>query len=154
MARKVRFGSFELDPDRRVLRKDGLRIRLPGQSLEILAALVVSPGETLGRERIQQLLWPHGTVVGFDQSINAAVKRLREALGDTARNPRFVGRACRAAATASSRPSRRWSPPRRRRLRRHPARPSSTTGSSRRRAAERWARSGRRRTRGSTASSP
>ena len=92
MARKVRFGSFELDPDRRVLRKDGLRIRLPGQSLEILAALVAAPGETLGRERIQQLLWPHGTVVGFDQSINAAVKRLREALGDTARNPRFVAR--------------------------------------------------------------
>jgi DNA-binding winged helix-turn-helix (wHTH) protein/tetratricopeptide (TPR) repeat protein len=92
MAPKVRFGAFELDPHRRVLRKDGLRIRVPGQSLEILAALVATPGEPLGRERIQQLLWPHGTVVGFDQSINAAVKRLREALGDTARNPRFVER--------------------------------------------------------------
>src|SRR5512139_301227 len=92
MARKVRFGAFELDPDGRVLRKDGLRIRVPGQSLEILAALVAAPGDTLGRERIQRLLWPHGTVVGFDQSINAAVKRLREALGDIARNPRFVER--------------------------------------------------------------
>ena len=92
MARKVRFGTFELDPDSRVLRKDGLRIRVPGQSLEILAALVATPGEPLGRARIQQLLWPHGTVVGFDQSINTAVKRLREALGDTARNPRFVER--------------------------------------------------------------
>ena len=92
MASKVRFGAFELDPERRVLRKDGLRIRVPGQSLEILAALVATPGEPLGRERIQQLLWPHGTIVGFDQSINAAVKRLREALGDAARNPRFVER--------------------------------------------------------------
>jgi DNA-binding winged helix-turn-helix (wHTH) protein len=146
-------GAFELDPDRRVLRKDGLRIRVPGQSLEILAALVATPGETLGRERIQQLLWPHGTVVGFDQSINAAVKRLRLALGDTARNPRFVervpGRGYRFIAPVEA-----LEPARRGRCRRRPARPSSTTGCSRRPAAAGWARSGRRRIPGSTASSP
>jgi len=92
MAGHVGFGPFEFDPQRRELRKHGLRVRVPEQSLEILAALVERPGETVTRERIQQLLWPHGTVVGFEGSINAAVRRLREALGDVARGARFVER--------------------------------------------------------------
>jgi eukaryotic-like serine/threonine-protein kinase len=92
MSGPVRFGAFEFDPGRRELRKHGIRIRVPDQSLHILAALIESPGETITRERIQNLLWPHGTVVGFEQSINAAVTRLREALGDPAENPRFIAR--------------------------------------------------------------
>ncbi len=92
MAGSVRFGVFEFDPDRCELRKHGLRIRVPGQSLEILAALVDRPGEIVTRERIRRLLWPRGTVVEFDQSISAAVKRLREAIGDPAARPRFIER--------------------------------------------------------------
>ncbi|MGE5126526.1 MAG: protein kinase domain-containing protein, partial [Betaproteobacteria bacterium] len=89
---RVRFGAFELDAERGVLRKHGLRVRVPAQSVEILAELIAAGGETVTRERIQSILWPNGTVVGFDQSINAAVKRLREALGESADSPRFVER--------------------------------------------------------------
>lgn len=92
MAGSVRFGAFEFDPERRELRKYGLKIRAPDQSLDILVALLEHPGETVSRERIQSLLWPHGTVVGFDQSINAAVKRLRKALGDPADRACFIER--------------------------------------------------------------
>ncbi len=92
MSGRVRFGVFEFDPSRRELRKHGLKIRVPGQSLEILAAVVDRPGEIVTRERIRGLLWPHGTVVEFEQSIRAAVKRLREAIGDPAVSPHFIER--------------------------------------------------------------
>lgn len=92
MPATVRFGAFEFDPQQRELRKHGLRIRVPDQSLEILTALVEHPGDTVTRERIQALLWPNGTVVGFERSINAAVKRLREALGDPADKACFIER--------------------------------------------------------------
>ncbi|MBM3746459.1 MAG: tetratricopeptide repeat protein [Acidobacteria bacterium] len=92
MTGSVRFGAFEFDPDRRELRKHGLRIRVPDQSLDILVALVEHPGQTVTRERIQSLLWPHGTVVGYEQSINTAVSNLREALGDPADAARFIER--------------------------------------------------------------
>lgn len=92
MGESVRFGAFEFDPNRCVLRKHGLQVRVPGQSLDILGALVEHPGEIVTRDRIRALLWPHGTVVEFEQSISAAVKRLREALGDPATNPRFIER--------------------------------------------------------------
>ncbi len=88
----VRFGAFEFDPERRELRKHGLRIRVPDQSLKILAALIEQPGATVTRDRLRSGLWPHGTMVGFEQSINVAVKKLREMLGDTARSPRFIER--------------------------------------------------------------
>ena len=86
----IRFGAFEFDPSSRELRKGRTRIRVPDQSLTILAMLLERPGELVPREQIQARLWPHGTVVEFEHSVNSAVKRLREALLDTAATPRFV----------------------------------------------------------------
>ena len=86
----VGFGTFELDLRARELRKHGLRIRLPEQSIQVLAMLVERPGQVVLREEIQKKLWPNDTIVEFDHSINAAVKRLRRALGDDAETPRYV----------------------------------------------------------------
>lgn len=90
MVRGVRFGAFELDLEKRELRKRKIRLRLPDQSFEILAMLVARPGELVGREEIRQHLWPNGTVVEFEHSVNSAVKRLRDALGDAGSTPRFI----------------------------------------------------------------
>jgi Tol biopolymer transport system component/DNA-binding winged helix-turn-helix (wHTH) protein len=87
---KVSFGAFELDLRTRELRKHGLKISLPEQSIQILALLLERRGQVVLREEIQNKLWPHDTVVEFDHSINAAVKRLRRALGDEAVTPRYV----------------------------------------------------------------
>jgi DNA-binding winged helix-turn-helix (wHTH) protein/Tol biopolymer transport system component len=86
----VRFGPFELDRRRGELRKEGRRIRLQEQPFQILRMLLESPGEVVSREEIRNRLWPDETVVEFDHSINAAVRRLREALRDSADNPRYV----------------------------------------------------------------
>ena len=86
----VRFGPFELDLREGELRKGGRRIRLQEQPLQILRMLLESPGEVVSREDIRKRLWPEGTVVEFDHSINAAVKRLRDALRDSADNPRYI----------------------------------------------------------------
>ncbi len=86
----VRFGTFELDLRARELHKNGLKIPLPEQSIQILAMLLDRPGEVVTREEIQAKLWPDDTIVEFNHSINAAVKRLRQALGDSAENSRFV----------------------------------------------------------------
>src|SRR6516165_8483178 len=86
----VRFGPFELDLRRRELRKEGRRIRLQEQPFQILRMLLESPGEVVSREEIRNRLWPDETVVEFDHSINAAVRRLRDALRDSANNPRYV----------------------------------------------------------------
>jgi len=88
--RVARFGVFELDLRAGELRKHGLRVRLQEQSFQILAMLLEHPGELVTREEIQAKLWPNDTVVEFDHSINTAIKRLRDALGDSADNPRFV----------------------------------------------------------------
>ncbi len=85
-----RFGTFEVDLRARELRKDGIRIRLQDQPFEILVAMLERPGEIVTREELRQRLWPAGTFVDFEHSLNAAVKRLRGALGDDADNPRFV----------------------------------------------------------------
>jgi serine/threonine protein kinase/tetratricopeptide (TPR) repeat protein len=90
LSRVARFGAFELDLRAGELRKHGLRIRLPEQSFQILAMLLEHAGELVSREEIQAKLWPHDTVVEFDHSINTAIKRLRDALGDSADSPRFV----------------------------------------------------------------
>ncbi len=84
------FGPFELDLGKRELRKHGIRLRLPDQSFEILAILAQHAGEVVTREEIRERLWPHGTIVEFEHSINAALKRLRDALGDSAAHPRFI----------------------------------------------------------------
>src|SRR5215831_320158 len=86
----VRFGPFELDLRRGELRKEGRRIRLQEQPFQILRMLLESPGDVVSREEIRKRLWPDETVVEFDQSINAAVRRLRDALRDSADNPRYV----------------------------------------------------------------
>jgi TolB-like protein/tetratricopeptide (TPR) repeat protein len=85
-----RFGTFEVDLRARELRKGGIRIRLQDQPFEILAMMLDRPGELVTREELRQRLWPAGTFVDFEHSLNAAVKRLRAALGDDADNPRFV----------------------------------------------------------------
>ena len=86
----VRFGPYELDVRSAELRKNDLRIGLQEQPFQILVALLERPGEVVLREEIRQKLWPNGTVVEFDHSINAAVKRLRDALRDTADEPRYI----------------------------------------------------------------
>ncbi len=85
-----RFGTFEVDLRARELRKGGIRIRLQDQPFEILTVMLERPGEVVTREELRQRLWPAGTFVDFEHSLNAAVKRLRAALGDDADNPRFV----------------------------------------------------------------
>jgi serine/threonine protein kinase len=84
------FGPFELDFDDRELRKLGIRLRLPQQSFEILALLARRPGQVVTRQEIRERLWPGGTVVEFEHSINAALKRLRDTLGDSAARPRYI----------------------------------------------------------------
>jgi serine/threonine protein kinase/Flp pilus assembly protein TadD len=90
LSRVGRFGSFELDLRAAELRKHGLRIRLPEQSFQILVMLLEHPGELVAREEIQAKLWPHDTVVEFNHSINTAIRRLRDALNDSADSPHFV----------------------------------------------------------------
>jgi len=88
--RLLRFESFELDVRSRELRKGKNRIRLQEQPFEILRLMLERPGDVVTREELAQRLWPKGTFVDFEHSLNAAVKRLRAALGDDADNPRFV----------------------------------------------------------------
>ena len=86
----VRFGAFEFDPQIGELLKHGLKIKLSGQPIELLAMLLARPGQLVTREELQKRLWPHDTVVEFEHSINAAINRLREALSDSADEPRYV----------------------------------------------------------------
>ncbi|HEY6268134.1 MAG TPA: winged helix-turn-helix domain-containing protein [Candidatus Acidoferrum sp.] len=85
-----RFGAFEFDPRARQLRKHGHTIRLHGQPLEILGLLLERPAEVVLREELRAKLWPEDTFVDFEHSLNAAVNKLREALGDDANAPRYV----------------------------------------------------------------
>src|SRR6266480_7429219 len=85
------FEGFELDVRSAELRKpNGTTIRLSEQPLRILIALLERPGELVLREDLRKRLWPNDTVVEFEHSINAAVNRLRQVLGDTAENPKFI----------------------------------------------------------------
>jgi DNA-binding winged helix-turn-helix (wHTH) protein len=86
----VRFGIYELDLHPAELRKNGMRVKLTGQPFQILGILVEHPGELVTREQLQRRLWPSDTFVDFDRGLNAAINRVREALGDSAENPRFV----------------------------------------------------------------
>src|SRR5438094_4453451 len=86
----LRFGVFELDPQAGELRKKGMKIRLQGQPVEILAMLLQRPGETITREELQKKLWPVDTFVDFEQGLNNAIKRLRASLDDSAENPHFI----------------------------------------------------------------
>ncbi|MGC2196206.1 MAG: winged helix-turn-helix domain-containing protein [Terriglobales bacterium] len=86
----VRFGTFEVDLASGELRKNGTRIRLQEQPFQVLALLLERPGEMVAREDLRSKLWPGDTFVDFDHGLNTAVNKVREALGDTASNPRFV----------------------------------------------------------------
>ena len=86
----VRFGPFELDLRTGELRKGGVRINLPEQPLQVLKTLLDRPGELVTREELRQRLWSAETFVDFEHGLNAAVRRLRDALGDAADVPRFV----------------------------------------------------------------
>jgi DNA-binding winged helix-turn-helix (wHTH) protein len=82
--------SILLDFRRRELRRGNTRVALTGQPLEILRVLLERPGEVVEREELCRQLWPNGTFVDFEHSLNAAIKRLRAALGDNPQNPRFL----------------------------------------------------------------
>jgi len=88
--RIIRFGAFELDVSSGELRKQGLKTRLPPQSFQVLQRLLERPREVVTREELRQELWPADTFVDFEMGVSSAVKKLREALGDSAENPRFV----------------------------------------------------------------
>ena len=88
--RRVRFGPFEADLRAGELRKYGIRIKLAEQPFRILARLIERPGDVVTREELIELLWPAGTYVEFDHSLNAAIKKLRRALNDSPGNPKFI----------------------------------------------------------------
>jgi DNA-binding winged helix-turn-helix (wHTH) protein len=89
-AQRYRFGVFEADATTGELRKHGIRIRLNAQPFQVLCLLLEAPGTLLTREQISRHLWPDGTFVDYEHGVNSAINRIREALGDTAANPRFV----------------------------------------------------------------
>jgi len=89
-SRVARFGVFELDLSAGELRKSGVKLRLQGQPFQVLALLLARAGEVVTREELQQKLWPSDTFVDFDHSLNTAINKVREALGDSASSPRYV----------------------------------------------------------------
>jgi DNA-binding winged helix-turn-helix (wHTH) protein len=88
--RHVNFGPFELDVRSGELRQGSTRLRVPDQSIEILKTLVDHPGELVTREQLRERLWPANTFVDFEHGLNAAIRRLREALGDSADAPKYI----------------------------------------------------------------
>jgi TolB-like protein/DNA-binding winged helix-turn-helix (wHTH) protein len=88
--RVIRFGPFEVDVRAGELRKNGGKIKLQEQPFRILVILLQHAGDLVTREELQLELWPNGTFVDFDHGLNAAIKRLRDALGESAENPVFI----------------------------------------------------------------
>src|SRR5438067_7570 len=86
----VCFGPFRLDTRAGELHCDGETTRLQEQPLQILRMLLERPGALVAREEIRKRLWPNDTIVEFDHSINAAIKKLRVALGDSVQQPRYI----------------------------------------------------------------
>src|SRR5215831_437709 len=86
----VRFGAFEVDFRTEELRKSGRKIKLSGQPFQVLAMLLERAGELVTREELQKKLWPDGTFVDFDHSLNTAITKIREILGDSAERPSFI----------------------------------------------------------------
>jgi len=89
-ARRYRFGTFEADAASGELRRQGIRVRINAQPFQLLLMFLERQGEVLTREEICRTLWPDGTFVDYEHGVNSAVNRIREALGDTAANPRFI----------------------------------------------------------------
>jgi cholera toxin transcriptional activator len=88
--RRYRFGVFEADAATGELRRQGIRIKINAQPFQVLCLLLERPGELLTRDEIARELWPDGTFVDYEHGVNSAINRIREALGDSAANPRFV----------------------------------------------------------------
>src|SRR5512134_51355 len=86
----LRFGPFELDVRSGELRRNGTTVRLQPQPLKVLVLLASRPGEVVTREEVQAEVWPAGTFVDFEQSLNFCVRQIRAALGDNANSPRYV----------------------------------------------------------------
>jgi cholera toxin transcriptional activator len=89
-ARLLRFGVFEIDLTAGELRKNGARIRLQEQPFQVLTALLLNAGQVVTRDELREKIWPADTFVDFDHSLNTAVNKIRESLGDSASSPRFV----------------------------------------------------------------
>jgi len=89
-SRTVCFDEFELNLETAELKRNGSEVILPGQPFQVLVALLNHPGQLVTREDLKKQLWPSDTFVDFDQSLNKAVNRLREALGDSAESPHFI----------------------------------------------------------------
>lgn len=87
---RIRFGPYEADVHTHELWKEGIRIKLVGQPFEILAVLIKRPGQLVTREELRSRLWPADTFVDFNHGLNAAVNKLRDALCDSAENPRYI----------------------------------------------------------------
>ena len=90
LSRVVRFGLFEVDLEASELRRKGLRLKLQDQPLNLLKVLLEHPGVLITREELRQRLWKPDTFVEFDHSLNTAMMRLRDVLGDSSENPRFI----------------------------------------------------------------
>ena len=88
--RKLSFADFTLDLRVRELRRNGIRLKLPGQPFAVLAMLLEHPGEVVTREELRAHLWQKETFVDFDHSLNVAINKLRETLCDSAEQPRFI----------------------------------------------------------------
>src|SRR5437016_4934498 len=89
-ARILRFDQFELDLRAGELRKRGIKLRLRGQPLQVLATLLENAGKVVTREELRQRIWLAGTFVDFNHSLNNAIARIRETLGDSAATPRYI----------------------------------------------------------------
>jgi DNA-binding winged helix-turn-helix (wHTH) protein/membrane-associated phospholipid phosphatase len=87
---RVRFKAFEFDLNNRELRRNGRRLKLQGQPLEVLVILLERPNEVVTREQLRRRLWSQDTFVDFEHRLNSTIRRLREALGDRAENPLFI----------------------------------------------------------------
>ena len=90
VSRVLHFGVFEVDLKACEIRKHGVRLKLPEQPFQVLSVLLENPGEIVTRDELRTRLWPSDTFVDFDHGLNNAVMRLREVLGDSSENPRFV----------------------------------------------------------------
>jgi DNA-binding winged helix-turn-helix (wHTH) protein len=86
----LRFGTFELDLQIGELRKSGIRVKLQPQPFRILTLLLENAGELVSRDELSEKFWPAETYVEFDRSLNRAIVKLRDTLGDTAESPRFI----------------------------------------------------------------
>src|SRR5258708_8262014 len=86
----VRFGTFEVNVQTGELRHAGLKVKLQEQPFQVLVALLERPGEIVTRDELRSRLWPEDTFVDFDHSLNAAIKRLRDALAESADAPVFI----------------------------------------------------------------